>query len=363
VETPASPTEEEAISERSAISHKRRRPAAAGSGAQSEATLRRSTKRQAGGVPPLHAIDPLAPTLFHQPWWLDVATGGQYDVVESRHHGRVVGRMPYMLERRLGHTVSVMPPLTHVMGPAVDDGEGTATARFLQRLGVTRELITKLPAASYFRQKLHRGITDALAFQMEDHEASVQFTHEIAPRPIAEIWQGMRDKTRNMVRKAEKHFVTETLDDPDRFARLYLDNLAARRRRDRVNVPVCRALIAASLARDCGRIYAARQASGDIVAATFCAWDATSAYYLMTTRSPDSGNSAVTLLLWQAIRDAMARGLIFDFDGIASAGAVLFYAGFGGKIESRYIATKRTRRFRVMNMLRPRGERDRSTFN
>ena len=286
------------------------------------------------------AIDPLAPTLFHQPWWLDIATRQRYGMIETRHQGRVVGRMPYYLTRRLGYVECTMPTLTDFLGPATDDGEGSANTRFLRRLAITRDLIHQLPQAAYFYQKFHRGVTDTLAFQGEGYESSVQFTHEIAPQPQAAIWAGMRDKTRNMVRKADRVFTCVTEDDPERYTRFYTDNLAGEGRRNLLDERTCQALIAASLARGCGRIYCARQPDGTPAAAIFCAWDQSAFYYLMSTRRPGSGNSTTTLLLWKAICDATSRGLMFDFDGVGTSGAVLFYAGFGAAIRPRYIATK-----------------------
>ncbi len=111
-------------------------------------------------------------------------------------------------------------------------------------------------------------------------------------------------------------------------------------------------MIDACFARDCGRIYVARQSDGSIAAAAFCAWDDTSTYYLMSTRTLDSGNSAVTLLLWNAIKDSAARGLIFDFDGVPSTGAVLFYAGFGANIQPRYIASTSRKMFNLASTVR-----------
>ncbi len=303
-------------------------------------------------MPRPHEFDVLAPTIFHQTWWLETATGGRYGEVESRDDGRVVGRMPYFLDRRFGITLSLMPPLTHFLGPAVDDGKGSVNTRFLQRLAITQDLIQHLPRVAYFSQKLHRGVSDILAFQSEGYDSAVQFTHEIAPQPEAAVWSGLRHKTRNKVRNAENDFIIEAMDDPDRFIRFYADNLAARNLQSDIKLPICRALIAGCLTRDCGRIYAARRQDGSLAAAAFCAWDQRSAYYLMSTRSPDSGNNIATLLLWSAIRDAMARGLIFDFDGVPSAGAVIFYASFGATIQPRYIVSTSDKFLRVANTLR-----------
>jgi hypothetical protein len=333
-------------------------PRGAGSGGgtvlpnQRPVGLTTSGSQAASDMPRPQEFDVLAPTVFHQTWWLETATGGRYGQVESSDNGRVVGRMPYFLDRRFGLTLSLMPPLTHFLGPAVDEGKGSANTRFLQRLAITRDLIQRLPPVAYFSQKLYRGVSDVLAFQSEGYDSSVQFTHEIAPQPESVVWGGLRHKTRNKVRNAEDDFVIDTIDDPDRFIRFYADNLTARHMESDIKLPVCRALIAGCLARDCGRIYAARRHDGSLAAAAFCAWDQRSAYYLMSTRAPGSGNNIATLLLWNAIKDAMGRGLIFDFDGVPSAGAVVFYASFGATIQPRYIVSTSDRFLRVANTLR-----------
>jgi hypothetical protein len=304
------------------------------------------------GAAGLNHYDALTPTIFHQTWWLEVATHGRYGLAEIKHNGRLVGRMPYYLEKKFGHTLSLLPQLTHFIGPAIEEGKGSANQRFLHRFTVTRELIWSLPRTAYFYQKLYRGITDILAFQAEGYDSSVQFTHEIAPQSEGQIWTGLRDKTRNMVRKAGQQFTCETISDPGIFIRLYSDNLRARRKTSGIDLVICEKLIDTCLARDCGRIYVARQRNGTIAAAAFCAWDETSTYYLMSTRTLDSGNSAATLLLWNAIKDANSRGLIFDFDGVPSTGAVLFYAGFGATVQPRYIVSTSGKILNLVNTVR-----------
>ena len=46
---------------------------------------------------PDSGIDPLAPTIFHEHWWLDIATGGRYDRVEVVSNGKCVGWLPYFI--------------------------------------------------------------------------------------------------------------------------------------------------------------------------------------------------------------------------------------------------------------------------
>lgn len=293
---------------------------------------------QAAPVAPLRR-DPLAPTIFHQPWWLEIATGGRYGVAEFAEGGRVVGRMPYILRRRRGFTESRMPPQTHFLGPAIDPGPGSATTVGLRRQSITRELIRSLPPASVFRQVFHRGVTDVIPFQAAGYQTLVQFTYEIAPQATDPIWQAMRDKTRNTIRKARQQFAVHAIADPEAFTSLYARDLQAKGRTDPIDLSCSAALIAACLERGCGRILAARDANGTIAAGVVCIWDADASYYFLSTRDPSAGG-AVSLLLWHFIQDASQAGRIFDFAGLAHSGFVHLYAGFGGIVRPRYIASR-----------------------
>ena len=292
--------------------------------------------------------NPLVPTVFHEQWWLDIATGGEWEVVESIHQGRVIGRMPYLRTHRWWFNTINMPPLTHFLGPAVDPGNGSANTRLLRQISITRDLIRQLPlGTASFMQKMHRGVNDIIAFQLEGFDSSVQFTYELPPAPLQQIWRGMRDKTRNVARKADKAFIIEDSMEVDEFIRLYQSNLVVRGRTALVDMSIIRSLILASQERNCGQILLARNQERVAKAAIFCVWDNSVCYYLMSTRTPDSGNGAITLLLWRAIRRAASGGLVFDFDGLAHEGAVLLYSGFGATITPRYVVSKSSLAFRL----------------
>ena len=281
-------------------------------------------------------VDPLVPTVFHEAWWLDAATAGRYEQVEVTDGSRVVGRFPFIVWQVPARKFSGLPTLTHVLGPAIYDGKGTANTRFLQRYMVCRDLIAKLPKLYRFRQKLHSGFREALSFQAEGFQTGVQFNFEIAPQPEAQAWKKLRNKTRNVIRRAQEDLVVSELQDVDEFLTLYASNLAARGR-DRLEpknefAAVCRA----ALERNAGRILCTRDAQQRLTAAIFLAFDARAAYYLMSTRTLDSGNGAVSLLIWSGMRFCIEHNLKFDFDGIAHEGATLLYAGFGGKPSQIY---------------------------
>jgi Acetyltransferase (GNAT) domain len=290
--------------------------------------------------------DPLTPTLFHTRWWLEAATGGDYREAEIRSGGRVVARFPYVIERKFaGHKLCTMPQLTHFLGPAMDLGAGHAANRSVKRHHLTQELLAQMAGFSGFYHKLHGDIADTLAFEDAGCTTFVQFTYEIAPQPEQAIWAGMRDKTRNVIRRAQERWEVVTLDDPFAFAAAYDTNLRSRGLVSYyTRIPdVC----AAAIENRQGSILAVKDRHGAVLGAIVMVWDRRVAYYLLSTRSDQADNGVMSLLIWHALRQAASCGLVFDFDGVGTPGSRLFFTGFGGKVTPRYIVSRHSTAYRV----------------
>lgn len=285
---------------------------------------------------------PRCPTIFHEYWWLNTVTRGTFEEVEVSEGGRIVGRLPFYLRRFWGWGFREvrMPCLTHFLGPVVEEGEGSASNRLLRRICITRQLIEKLPHSSSQYVKCHRGVNEVIAFQEQGFRTQVQFTYEIEPLPADTLWANLRNKTRNVIRRAEEQHSLQPMKDPSEFMWFYEQNLSKRGLRNELDRKLCAEIIAASVERGRGRVIAASDSKGRIVAANFCVWDGTSTFYLLSTRTEDSGNGAASLLLWEAIKDSANRGLRFDFAGISSRGSILLFSGFGASISVRYVAAR-----------------------
>lgn len=298
-----------------------------------------------------NAANPLEPTIFHERWWLDIATDGRCKFSEVMEKGKVVGRMPYVLKENRKLSIIDMPPLTHFLGPATVDGRAKENTRFLRRLDITRALVEQLPRVSSTYIKCHRGVSDILAFQNQAFRSSVQFTHEILPRSVDEVWAGMRDKGRNGIRIARNSLTVCSKLTSKEFVDAYKRNLDSLGQRNYVDMSLAARIIEATLARSRGMLFGARNAKGELLAAIFCVWDHGSYYYLMSTRTIDAHRGATSLLLWEAISDAMHKGLIFDFDGIVDEGSARLAANFSGRVAPRYIGTRETRGMHIMRAL------------
>lgn len=294
----------------------------------------------------------LTPTIFHESWWLDKATGGRYEQAEVALGGTTVGRLPYLRFREMGLTSLGMPTLTHFLGPAIDFGPGNATTRQLRGLSIAGDLLAALPKVSGgVWMKLHAGVTDTIAFQEHGFHTDVQFTAEIAPDEEDALWSRMRDKTRNVIRRAEERFTTVEEKDPDRFLAFYLDNLRQRKLKNTYHMPSVKAVMAECIQRGQGKVRVALDDRGGWNSAIFTVWDRKAQYYLMSTRSSDAGNGATSLLLWGAIKSAAAGNLVFDFDGARHGADAKFFAGFGGTFRPRYWVWRSSRAQRALGLL------------
>jgi hypothetical protein len=336
------------------------------------ALLRRGSStgsRQVAAVPNLskasHVVDQPSPapspkfpvaTIFHEPWWLSAASDGAYEEAIVSSDNKIVGRLPYLRLRKFGwQTALVMPAMTHVLGPSLSvDIPGSERSRSLRRFTFCRELIAQLPAAAHVWFALHRQETEILAFKAAGFATTANFTVEIAPNPSPILWREMRDKTRNVIRRAQESLTVQVISDPSIFLGFYEENLRKRGQRNNYDVRVYRNVIAACLDRGRGRILFAVDAAGAPQAAIFTAWDEEAEYYLMSTRRPESGNGATSLLIWTALQVAASSGRTFDLDGIDSRKNHTFVTGFGGTIRPRYIVSRTSTSFQVAQSLKTR---------
>ena len=290
----------------------------------------------------------LAPTIFHERWWLDAASSDEARDVTVEQGGRVVGFLPYhRLRRRFGLSSIGQPPLTYALGPAIaalPDGRPPAIQK---RIAITRDLIRALPSALHVSFRLHGGVSDTLAFEAEGFACRLDYTVEIEPNTEAALWRAMRDKTRNVIRRAEECLQVREIDDADAFLDFYAENL---RRRDRTNAyarPVALRVIGEARARRSGLILGATDRAGALQAAILTVWDHRSAYYLMSTRRPDSASGANSLLIWHALRQASANARVLDMAGLhvrrGELPNMLLLTGFGGTVTPRYFVERSTR--------------------
>lgn len=292
-------------------------------------------------------------SIFHEKWWLDAIAPGRWRQVECVLGGKFAGALPFV---ELSHgplRACAMPQATHILGPTVEarSAKSGSTARSAQF--VVKQLLQQIDGHDHVQMVLDPGFSDVTPFLHAGYEIRLDPTVLLNCRsPIDQLWAGLRDKTRNVVRRAGEHLAVEDVDDVDRFARFYRDNLDG----DEPYFDLAASCAAIRAARDHGRakIVAATDRDGVTHAMVVFLWDDDQVYYFHSTRNSRVAHlGAVSLLLWHGIELAHARALWFDFDGgLTKPGRYKFLISFGGEIVNRYEATRSTRTWQVHHFVR-----------
>ncbi|HQT59592.1 MAG TPA: GNAT family N-acetyltransferase [Acidiphilium sp.] len=288
----------------------------------------------------------LSPTVFHEPWWLEAASGGTFGEVIVESGGRLAGRLPFVVQRRArSFDVVRIPDLTHCLGPAIAaEFDPPGAVKSTKGIEICSQLIAQLPKAAHVWFRLHPETANTLAFDKAGFLSTVQWSVEIAPRPEEQLWKAMRDKTRNAIRRGGDRLTVTAWDEPGRFLDFYRDCLRRNDRRNHYDDATLAALAGEVLRRRRGRVLAAIRPDNTPEAAILTVWCKRREFYFMSARDTSAHFGAINLLIWRAIQDAAAANRIFDMDNIHVVdGALpnhLMLSGFGGNVVPRYCVSR-----------------------
>ncbi|WP_092005890.1 GNAT family N-acetyltransferase [Paraburkholderia lycopersici] len=278
----------------------------------------------------------VAPSIFHERWWLDIATQGDWKLAVVNQNDEVIGEMPYAMQRTRLWRVSHLPPLTRTLGPAIKSVTGSEAHQLHHELDVTGKLIDQLPDCDSFFQVLDPRIDDALAFALHGFTVTARYTFRIDRNTTAnEARKRLNSKTRNVIRSASRELTVVPDITPAEFIAFYEANLAARARTNAYGDSIMRDLVNAFVERKAGMLLGAYGPGRKLVAAVGIVWDHQAMYYLLSSRAQDAHSGSISLLLWSAIGRALDRKLTFDFDGFSSPSTFSFLQGFGATLTQR----------------------------
>jgi hypothetical protein len=283
-------------------------------------------------------------SLFHEPWWLNAVTGGNWQEVTLASDGKPIARLPFVMKRTLGMTGIAMPALTRTLGPQLP------MAAASEHRAMIRELVEKLPRHDFFSQICDPAMRDGLGFYVLGYNSALSYTLRVpAGQAQARSWQNIRKSLRSKIRQAERGFSVHFDLGIDEFCHFHNRCVKANhhiiwtKTYERRIDDTKRRLYEACAQRDAIRVLGARDARGELRAAIVVVWGHGVMYNLLNARAPELENSgAAKLLIWEALKLAQVLNLTFDFDGFSRPEAATALTGFGGMIENRIAITKTT---------------------
>jgi hypothetical protein len=295
-------------------------------------------------------------SIFQNPWWLDAASDGKWQLITAGPRSGVIASMPIAFTRSfLGQRYIGMPPLTRTLGPTftrVSPGPELSDRAHFRLL---RELIAKLPDSIGFDQAFDPDCNNLLAFQVSGFSIRVHYTFRLENcSDSSAMWKGMRDKTRNEIRRSEESLQVRRSPDIATFMEFYEANL---RRASQPMIPDrCRVnkILQAAVTNNAGESILCLTVDGNLSAAIFVVWDDRYYYYLLSTRDERvAGNGALSLLLWNALQLAGQANCGFDFDSFKTNGSANFVRQFGGRAVPRWRVLRNSWLIRAALLLRP----------
>jgi hypothetical protein len=293
-------------------------------------------------------------SIFHEDWWLDALAPGQWREVTCERGGRIAGSLRFV-ERSDGNArICEMPQITRFLGPVVAPQAGKTETRVRSVHSIITDLLKQIADHDHVEMTLDAGFGDLAPFLTAGYEVKVHptFLLDCKTQPVEVLWAGLRDKTKNIIRRARERLTVREIDDVEGFASFYEANLDGAESYFDLSLLVP-AFAAARARRQC-KIVAAVDANGTTHAKVFFIWDDKYVHYFLSTRDRHVAHpGAVSLLLWTGIELAQSLGLWFDFDGgITNDARYRFVVAFGGEVANRFDVTRSTANYRVRHTLR-----------
>ena len=256
-------------------------------------------------------------TLFESPEWLDAVAPAGWKCATVEENGRIVAALPYVIKSRAGLRVISVPPLTPWLGPWIVRQSGKYQTYLAREHLLLRRLISQLPRADVAVIPAAPEHTNLLPFYWEGFDLRVCYTYRISlDRSLDAIWQSIKQRTRNAIRKTAAALVVTPSEDVDAVMRL-ID--ATYRRQGRAPPQLASTIgriLGSSPLKPHRELLLAQDQAEQTHAFALLAYDSRHTFYV--TGGADSAlrsSGAQTYLLWRAIERSHGRSAVFDFEG------------------------------------------------
>ncbi len=195
----------------------------------------------------------------------------------------------------------------------------------------------KSQPAAIIQFNLPTGVTDGQPYLWKGFKVSPAYTYQLDLNPpIHETFSGFDAKLRSDIAKAEKDGIVVKKVEDMAGVRSLVKKTIDRKTKD-VSISLIDKILS-EFAKPSNSFAFVAYNADQPVAATFCVYDGTTAYYILGGFDSENryrGAAASTILA--SIQHAREIGLqIFDFEGSMIPSIEAFFRGFGGELVPKY---------------------------
>lgn len=259
--------------------------------------------------------------IYSKPWWMDAVCGPEnWDVWLYEKGGQVLAAMPYYVEQRGPYRYITKAPLTQHNGVLIrylQEVKGVNKLNFEEEVyQAACDYIAGLHVDVY-EQGFRPEVKNWLPFFWNGFTAIPRYTFVIEnPANTEETFQNYAHNCRRNVKKGQQNIHEIVSIDEGLFYDEHKKIFAKQGLPCPFSQQLWNTLYSAVKEHDAGKIMAAKDANGNILAAIFLVWDEQSFYLLLGGTMPEfSSTKAYTALVHAAIQSAGKEGKRFDFEG------------------------------------------------
>ncbi|WP_235299330.1 GNAT family N-acetyltransferase [Portibacter marinus] len=273
--------------------------------------------------------------VFSQPWFLDIVCNDQWEVALVHEKDQLIGVWPYYESKKYGLKKIGMPPHTPFLGPIVLESSPTSNRykRNSRHLKTLSDLEAQLPNFHYLSFKFNPDATSWYPFHKKGYSQNTRYTYVIpSGQTEPELKGNLKKQLRNVVCKQDHQERIESSTDVTGFLNMVRQTFEENEITEFFNPDIMLRLISHSIERGQGCIWDYKNKRGETIGAIYTIEDHQKAYLLYTTKNQEGmQQEAVGCLIWHAIKDSVAKGKDFDFEGSMLPGVERFFRGFGGE--------------------------------
>ncbi len=282
--------------------------------------------------------------IFCKDWYLDAVCGpNNWTCYYYEEQGRTLSAWPVYLKKMNNFFMtSQMPHLTQFLSPWIDFSDCNSPSKKIDRINKVQEHFAKhTHNISYISTKLSPKMQNLLGLHWNGFQSKVNYTYKLFDiKQHSELLNSFSNTNKRYIKKYKNRATIKEINDPELLYKKHEQWLQQQGKSISYDKEFICQLFSECNKRDASKILWA-DVDGELLAAILLIWDASCAYHLITTVSPNTEHRGInSFLVFEAIKEMSSFVDCYDFEGSMLRGVEYYYRSFGSTQTAYYTISK-----------------------